>query len=710
MQLMGDGLAVLGSRHGLAWDPFGRRAYLVRFGRHPGIPFELRVGLHLEDRTVVLPLMPAGTVFDFVDQELTPTAMVMTGVDPVTGLKVRLQVRIPLRPQDAEFSTAPVLFLTASIARLDKSFRWQRPVEGPVSGTLFVELGGQAITLTQAGEGLDLILQAPYSGPVGGRMPTRPDDPPTVVTVRERLEVLSGSASASGAEAPFRLSMGEAGPSVDIAWCAYAPPILTVHGEAAPFRYARSFRSLSQVASWARKHAAEVEAQGRWFDGLIADNSLGSTTTHLMAQTLHAWLVDTWWVTRPSARRDWFSVWEGSCYFHSTVDVEFTQAPFYLTLWPDLLRMELDEWPDLAKGGELCLGDRGRGTLFLSHDMGVHTACGQQAYPHDMEVEEAANYVLLAYAYWRRTGDRSVHTRHSETIHKFLDFIVACDTTGSGAPDKGCTNTIDDASPAVQYGRQQVYLAVKALGALACGADMLADVGYAEVTRFVRQADMIREAIDARGWLGDHYAVALDPSAEGLVDPWSGETLHGELPGWDASHIYTANTLPLLDMVGRDLGLDNARIAQDAVAACQRTLGQYGCRHTDYRAPARMAVSEGIAAITSGTTGWVSMNMLRDIAAAYRGVDMLGMAERYWDWQSAANAREVYIFFETFGGNNLCFYPRGVAVWGYFEAAAGFVLDRVSGEQSADTLRLTTRIPLLALADWRARKVPIFEA
>jgi hypothetical protein len=89
---------------------------------------------------------------------------------------------------------------------------------------------------------------------------------------------------------------------------------------------------------------------------------------------------------------------------------------------------------------------------------------------------------------------------------------------------------------------------------------------------------------------------------------------------------------------------------------------------------------------------------------------MLTMIERYWDWQCATNAREVRLFFETFGGNNLCFYPRGVAVWGYLEAAAGLVIDAVAHVQEVNALRLTSRIPLLALADWSAQKVPFLES
>ncbi|MHB0859408.1 MAG: glutaminase domain-containing protein [Anaerolineae bacterium] len=710
MQPMGDGLAVLGSRHGMLWDPFNRLCYLVRFDRHPGIPFTLRVGLRLPGRTVVLPLAPEGATFGFLDQKLTPTTMVLTGIDPVTGLKVRLQVRIPFRPQDADFSTTPVYYLTATVSRLEKAFRWVRPQEGSAAGTLFVEIAGQGLKLSPREGGLDLALEAPVTGPVAGRMPVGAEAVPTPVKVKERVEVLGGTPTATGAEVAFDLEAGEAGELITLAWCAWAPPILSLFGERAPFRYHQRFASLADVVAWARRHAEEVESAGRWFDEVSADHSLGSTVTHLMGQTLHAWLINTWWAVRPATGRDWFSVWEGSCHFHSTVDVEFTQAPFYLTLWPELLRMQLDEWPEFSKPGDGLLGERGEDTLFLSHDMGVLAACGAQAYPHDMEVEEATDYVLMAYAYWRRTADRSIHTAHAATIRRYLDFCLACDTSGNGVPDEGCTNTIDDASPAIQYAREQVYLAVKTLGALECGADMLSDAGYTSLQVYRQQAERIRRAIETRGWLGDHYSVTLTPSAEGLHDPWTGEPLHGDLPGWDAYHIYTANALPILDMVGRDLGLDDGRLAEDALNAAQHCLTRYGCRHSSYGAESRTALTEEGVAVTSNTIGWVSMNMLRDIAAAYRGVDLLVMAERYWDWQATTNARDVRLFFETFGGNNLCFYPRGVAVWGYLEAAAGLVYDRVTGEQGVNALRITTRVPLLALADWRRRQVPVFES
>ncbi|MCD6520270.1 MAG: hypothetical protein J7M05_10160 [Anaerolineae bacterium] len=279
-----------------------------------------------------------------------------------------------MRPRDVFFSTVPVYYIRANVSRLEKSFRWQKPVEGPVEGILFLQVGGEGLNLVPVGEGLDLSFEAPYTVPDEmGRIDRHV--PPHFISLQERLEVLQGEVTPHGAKVSFSLEMGQVGPDVELAWCAYAPPILQVFGQSCPFRYTQGFASLKEVASWAREHAQEAEEEGRFFDESIADNSLGSTFTHLLGQTFHSWLINTWWVKRPNGA-EWFSVWEGSCYYHSTVDVEFTQGPFYLTLWPELLAMELDEWPDFAKPGERCLGERGRGTLFLSHDMGSMAFCG----------------------------------------------------------------------------------------------------------------------------------------------------------------------------------------------------------------------------------------------------------------------------------------------------------------------------------------------
>jgi hypothetical protein len=99
--------------------------------------------------------------------------------------------------------------------------------------------------------------------------------------------------------------------------------------------------------------------------------------------------------------------------------------------------------------------------------------------------------------------------------------------------------------------------------------------------------------------------------------------------------------------------------------------------------------------------GWVSMNMLRDNAAFYRGIDLRALAERYWDWQVTTNTQEPKLFFETFNGNDLCFYPRGIAIWGCFEALAGQVLDAVGGVDRATRPLPQISVPRLFDADWK---------
>lgn len=165
-----------------------------------------------------------------------------------------------------------------------------------------------------------------------------------------------------------------------------------------------------------------------------------------------------------------------------------------------------------------------------------------------------------------------------------------------------------------------------------------------------------------------------------LKDPWTGKVVEWEtIPGWDAPHIYTANTPPILDMVGYDLKLYAARVKRDLEVATAHCLREYGCAHTDFTADAQKALVNAASAGLAGAArnrGWGSMNMLRDLAALYRGIDLTALFERYWEWQVTTNTRETHQVFETFGGNHLHFYPRGVALWGVFDAISRLAIDR----------------------------------
>jgi hypothetical protein len=704
MQLLGDALSVLGSRHGLIFDPQAGTCRLLRFDAFAEAPVvELRAGLVVNGKAYHFPLCPDGERFAFFDQRLTPCTTRFIGIEPHTGLKASLEIVTPFRPRDATFSTTPVLGLRLGVERLSGNFRWT-PVSAPVNDLeLFIEIAGPNLRVEPSAGAVDLFFTSRTA-----RAKDWDSDPGArVVPQHDRLVALSGEVEGTR----FRLPLDPAAVGaarLDVAWCTHSEPVLQVGGRRRPFAYTRAFASLDAVVAWAGEHGTELFANARHVDGVIGANNLSASINALFAQTLHSWLINTWWVDCDGT--DWFSVWEGNCHFHSTVDVEFTQSPFYLAVWPELLGLQLRQWPAFSKDGALTLGERGRGTAFLSHDCGAMAVADGQAYPHEMEVEETTNYLILTYAYWRRTDDRMLVREVADTLRRYLAFLVAADTAGHGIPTLGVANTIDDASPAIQYGREQVYLAVKTLAAFLGGAALLEALGENESARNYRhRAERIRDYIEAHGWAGDHYVTLLDRSAEGLRNPWTGQPLAtAEVLGWSNCHIYTQNALAVLDLVGLDTGLSPERLRRDLITAAERCLREYGCAHTDYVADeyAQNGLKEGMVGVASNP-GWISMNMLRDIAAFYRGVDLRPLADRYWAWQTTTNSQTPTLFFETFSGNNLCFYPRGVAVWGFFDALAGRVIDRVAGRDETAPRFPDVRVPRLFDAHWTPPSLPL---
>ncbi len=698
MNLVADAISVLGSRHGILLDPVAGNARIIRFDMfHEAAAFEIRAGLRIGDQEIVFPLSRDGERFNFLDQRLSPCTSRFIGIHADSGIKAVLEFATPFRPKDAAFSTIPVVAARLSVSKISGNFRWSPVKLDPELVELFFEVSSQKMRIEpSAADALDVSFSS---------LPLRSShenasDPASCLPQLDRI--VSPGAALHGNRFSIEVPVREFGSrTLDVFWCAHSGPVLEVLGTKHPFLYANRFTSLEAVSDWARSNGTEIFTNAETVDAVVGANTLGPSINNLLAQTLHSWLMNTWWVDRDG--RDWFSVWEGSCGFHSTVDVEFTQSPFYLAVWPELLGIELDYWPEFSKPGTRTLGERGEGTEFLSHDCGAMAQANGQDYPHEMEVEETTNYLIMLYAHWRRTGDFSIARKWAQTVGNYLRFLEQCDTKGKGVPDVGVANTIDDGAPALQYGREQVYLAVKTLAAFQCGAAILEELGdAATASHFRKKAEFIRGRVESEGWKDDHYICLLNTDGRGLKNPWTGKDLGMDIvPGWDGSHIYTANGLAPLDMVGFSTGLDESRIAMDLASAAEACLCEYGCSHSDYEASeyALGGLQDGLAGV-SAKPGWISMNMLRDIAAFYRGLDFRHLSERYWNWQLTTNAQAPALFFETFGGNNLHFYPRGVAVWGFFDAVAGRVIDRVAGVDVSSPKIPGIKAPCLIDADW----------
>jgi hypothetical protein len=350
-----------------------------------------------------------------------------------------------------------------------------------------------------------------------------------------------------------------------------------------------------------------------------------------------------------------------------------------------LLELLLDEWALFEMQDEV--------GSYLAHDMGGELEVGQQAYHHPMPVEENANFLLMLHCVWRWTGKHELIERHSGLAKRLTAYFERSDTTGNGFPNLGTANTIDDASPAVQYSQEQTYLAVKTLCACHAAAqiaDALGETDWANQCR--KLVERIRKTLDEQAWLGDHYAVCLERSADGLVDAWTGKPLSGELVGWDAYSIYTANGLLYLLLSGNEPDLNYQRICTDIVNAYWQSLTEYGCTHTS----------------ADKSNVWVSQNLWRDFVAAYLGIQLPDNSPRYFALQAFMNTSGLTKgFIDTYLTNNLCFYPRGITSIGYLFALCGLQIDNVRNiVRLREKALYPCRVPLLPLADWERGIVP----
>ena len=138
-----------------------------------------------------------------------------------------------------------------------------------------------------------------------------------------------------------------------------------------------------------------------------------------------------------------------------------------------------------------------------------------------MPVEENANFLLLLYAHGKWWGRETLFRKYADTSKSLVEYLLWCDSTGNGFPDRGTANTIDDATPAVQYGRDNVYLGIKRLAALHAAARMFDHIGTKELKALARRCKReVAKAVETlnAGWLGDHFGVCIDKTTKGLRD------------------------------------------------------------------------------------------------------------------------------------------------------------------------------------------------
>ncbi len=711
MQLMSWMFARLGSRFTLLFDPHLRRARHSALGRFLDAPIDLMVGLVEPDgEQRVLPFTKHGKVLYNPEQFERLNSITYRGYSERYRLRFEFNVHSVFYPQHEAMCTMPAFYLEMRLNPAPR-VRWTQPA-GPTPPLvrLFIRINRPDTDIAAACEGgagqIDMSYRVPLEprlddddGPIDGQVPH--------AAVQERIVSLNTGCSPdeSGRGLSLELPVTEVGSGVKwrLVWGAHcAEPILNFSDadcqtNTGRLRYAGRLANLDSVMDEAIGQRDVYLAHSRRFEKLFDEASLSTAQRHLINQSFQTFLANTFWCdlatgdSEPESSVSWFSVWEGSCQFHSTMDVEYNVSLFYLSLWPQLLALQLDQWPKFENRHEPSGGS------FLSHDLGRGLSVSGQCYPHDMPVEVNANYLLLLQVHAHWMGDLSIAERHSDLIERLSSYLLWTDTDDSGFPSEGTANFIDDGSPAIQFSRKQTYLAIKRLAALQAAAGLLRRVGREQAARHIESVyERDASRIDARAWLTDHYAVCVDRSAVGIVDVWNGERLPFEdMQGWDAYSIHTANALLLPAMIGQPLLLDHQRLAADYLNATRETLGRYGCGHSSLEPD----------------SVWISQNMWREQIARYLGVSSPGLDQLYWDMQVMSNTDDQSLaYVDTYITNNLSFYPRGITSIGYLLAGPRLVIDRLAPGGSRITvepdIQYPQRWPLLPLADWPAGKIP----
>jgi hypothetical protein len=698
-------LSKLGSRMSLNFRPQEQAVYYSPLGRYYDGKMDLAVGVTVDGETRCLPFTKEHEHFAEVEQHLTMTSMLYRATWREKGLRLEAEFISPFYPQDEKLSTAPVMYARLAVLPFGQNPEARRsgPVEvvcrmcwdNRAAGVTRMEATAEAGRLHRK---MMIDLSRTEIGTQAFFMPAL--KPLEMVLVCE--DVLAAEAPAVAAESDgFRFTLTCGQDEAWVTWVCHTPdPILEIQGEKTPFKYTQFFRSADEVLAYATGQREEILRRTRFFDSLIAEASFTAAEKALHAFGFQSYLANSWWTVRPNGR-DWYSVWEGCCLFHSTVDVEYNMAPFYLLFWPRLLELEIDAWADFALTRPDVAGK------YISHDIGVRHQVSVQAYPHAMEIEENCNYLLMLHALWRVTGDDGPVWRNWGLVHELAAFLHDADKNGNGFPQVGVANTIDDASPAVQFSHEQTYLAVKTAAACRAVGLMAAQVGDSGAAEECEaQIGLIEETLQREAWLGDHYAVCIDQGLAEVADPWnegqmlSAEVLEGggRIIGWDAYSLYTSLGLLTLQMTGAPLPLGHEdRLRQDILRAAEESRGPYGCFHSS----------------ADHSNEWVSMNLHRDFVAAYLGLDLVTPhTGLYWNFELHNNSLwgRGGCFTDTYGGNFLHYYPRGLTSLGMLAALGGVRFDRVTGKLDVQPARLPLRLPLVQVADWQGMRVPWLRA
>ncbi len=642
--------------------------------------FIFNLGFELDGIKQILPFSKEYENFDYVEQDINLTSLTYRAKSYKFGVNFEVSFISPFYPKDEVISVTPFFYVKIKIKKTEFKYDDGKKIRGK----LVFELKNKNFQFDKVRNSNSIKGYYTAKFKINkntGLMDLLED--PSKKFFAEML-IVSADKDENLDNIEFEISKyKEFKKEFIIAMYCSQPIIKKDNNSDLYFLYNKYFKDIKEVVEFAVENKDKIQKKLQTFNSILTNSSISKTKQDFISYSFHSYIINTRWVYDKSTQKDFFTVVEGNCGYHSTVDVEYNVALFYFLLWPELLKKEIELWIEYTKNG------------YVPHDVGALFEIYGQVYPHNMEVEENCNLILLIYNYWKWTGDFEIISKNYNLLKQLSEFIVKCDKNKNGLPDTLTANTVDDASAAIQFSKEQTYLGIKtfsALTAMSIISKKIKDVNFAKFCIVVTQK--IKNTLDTKAWINDHYIVCLDKVAKNLVDVWSGKKINGILEGWDGYSIYTANGLLYLLLSDTKINLNIKRIKKDILNSKLHNMNEYGCTHSSQ----------------DKSNVWISQNLWQDFVGMYLGFDFSDNMERYWQFELFENSQaRGGCFVDTYGWNFLHYYPRGITSIGILYALAAVKIDCEKKLIKFAPVRVPLRIPLVSFANWKKGRIPIVE-
>ena len=623
-----------------------------------------QLGVVVEGVRRVLPF-DDGETFSRMTQDITPLCTMFDVADDALSITAKFTFRSAFYPKSFEYSTAPAYSISVEL---------HNPSQQVVTAEVFFGLPlqnatvqGKQIHASQSIVFPDGIDHAGIDGLTFQQLLT------------SDLAQVDESAGVPVLRASITLNPHEC-KTVQFYHAGYiAQPTLNQQGKPLKFGYTTIWGDAEAAVQWWRTNEKNIIRKGDLFESTILKASVAPELKQILSAAFKGVASNAWW-----AEDDWFSMMEIGAY-HSTLDVDFQLALFFLQYWEELVGRMLNQWAVYYVPG----------SGYMAHDVGQHLEATGNRYGGPgsaMKVEENCNYLILLHHYWRVTGDEAIVRDKAVLIGELVKFLLAADTTGSGLPNRYADNTNDWGSGLITASEEQSYHGVRLVVAYTAVTQIAHDI-LNDVALEAQCQDAITRINETmeQGWAGDHYPISFADAAS--AHHYSMWTTHGLL--------YAART-----GMAVDLDLDKLRI--DLITSTQRTMHEHGSVHS-----------------TVDVRGWLTQNLWRDCCAAYLGVDLTNNLRRYLGHGEYVSYEDTTILEvanelmvvpgataeHEYAGQIHNFpmvdgHPRPACGFGLLYALGGIQYDRITQWLNVAPVSFPLRIALTHLADWEQECVP----